>query len=113
MRAIHEEQRRAREQKPFDYAAISHAILPFDLSFDSNGMWIYPAARRLWRSVRARVSMISFDGFRFAYLIGRGPAEGTTKLSKPNLKLLSGRQRRKRGFPGAGRLASLPAKCQT
>ena len=33
----------------------------------------------------------SFDGFRFEYLIASVSADGTTKLSKPNLKLLSGR----------------------
>jgi len=38
--------------------------------------------------------------------------DGTTKLSKPNLKLLSGRHSRKRGFPGAGRVESQPVKWQ-
>jgi len=33
--------------------------------------------------------MFSFDGFRFGYLIGRASADGTTKLSKPEVKLLS------------------------
>jgi len=36
--------------------------------------------------------MISFDGFRFLYLIARALADGTTKLSKPELKLLSVRR---------------------
>jgi len=32
--------------------------------------------------------MISFDGHRFVYLIARVSEDGTTKLSKPELKLL-------------------------
>jgi hypothetical protein len=75
-------------------------------------MWIHAARRRLLAFVRTRVSMISFDGFRFEYLIASVSADGTTKLSKPNLKLLSGRRRRKRGFPAADRLANSPAKWQ-
>jgi hypothetical protein len=33
--------------------------------------------------------MFSFDGFRFEYLIGSASAEGTTKLSKPEVNLLT------------------------
>jgi hypothetical protein len=35
--------------------------------------------------------MFSFDGFRFEYLIGSASAEGTTKLSKPEVNLLTAR----------------------
>jgi hypothetical protein len=33
--------------------------------------------------------MFFFDGFRFRYLIGSASADGTTDLSKPDVKLLS------------------------
>jgi hypothetical protein len=35
--------------------------------------------------------MFSFDGFRFEYLIGSASADGTTKLSKPEVNLLTPR----------------------
>ena len=35
--------------------------------------------------------MFSFDGFRFEYLIGSVAAEGTTKLSKPEVNSLTRR----------------------
>jgi hypothetical protein len=44
-----------------------------------------------WLSVRRRPDMFSFDGFRFGYLIGSASAEGTTKLSKPEVNLLTPR----------------------
>jgi hypothetical protein len=89
---VHEEERRACEQKACDDAAMSHANLPFDFSFDSAGPWIYPTRRRLFAIVRTRVSMFSFDGFRFGYLIASASTDGTTKLSKPELKLLNGQR---------------------
>jgi hypothetical protein len=56
--------------------------------------------------------MISFDGIRFAYLIGSGPVVGTTKLSKPDLKLLSGSAMTGRRFPRANRMTNPPLKWQ-
>jgi len=50
-----------------------------------------PAVRSVWLSARRRVSTFSFDGFQFEYLIGSASADGTTKLSKPDVKLLTPR----------------------
>jgi hypothetical protein len=51
-----------------------------------------PAARLSFGYLPGGASdMFSFDGFRFGYLIGSISADGTTKLSKPEVNLLTPR----------------------